>query len=122
MFICKQCHVERQNRQALESQSLQWINYSYTGRLNCPDCGTITRGEQFEYLNAFELLQKLDAMKEKVKAVENAEPFTLTGYHSAQDMLERSKIFPAILKDTEAMHDVLQYAADLESIISEVRG
>ena len=122
MYICEKCHNARQNRKALESQPLQFTGYEYSGKVNCPDCGKYQKaGVIHQYLTAFELVQELEEMKEKQARIARPESFPVQGYHSVADMFERSKIFPAILQDVEAMQNALQYASEIESIIEAVQ-
>jgi uncharacterized protein YlaI len=122
MYICEECHNKRQNRKALESQPLQFIygiNETFTH--SCPECGTRKKQKAFQYLNAYELVMELEELKEKHEKLVVPDSFPVQGYHSAQDLFDRSKVFPAILNDAEAMQNALQYAAEIESILEEVQ-
>ena len=124
MFICEDCHNNRQNRQALESQPLQYTEHhykTYSRGGNCCDCGSRAPGEYYEYMSAFELVQEVTEYKRKLAIATPPDSFPVSIYHSASDMLERSKIFPSILNDTEAMYNVLQYAAEIEYTLDEVQ-
>lgn len=117
MYICTECHTERQARPAPEYQPLQHVasdGEHSKRRANCPDCSERVTGHWFEYLTAHELLDQLTEAREELAA--RAAAFPVQGYHSAADMLERSRVFPAILSDTEAFTQALQYAADIEEV------
>lgn len=121
MYICEECHNKRQNRQALESQPLQWTGYKYDAKQNC-DCGKYhVKSTWYEYRNAYELVLEICELKEKIEKLVVPDSFPVYGYHSAQDLLERSKVFPAILQDVEAMQNALQYAAEIELKLEEVQ-
>lgn len=116
MFICEDCHTERQNRKALESQPIQWTGYKYNGNINCPDCSTYQKKTTcYQYLNAYELVMELAELQEKLDKLKDLPQFPVSNFSSCQDMFDRSKIFPAILNDTEAMQQVLHYAGELEN-------
>lgn len=122
MYICEDCHNKRQNRQALESQPLQYVNHKYVGKTNCPDCSTYQKkGNVYQYLNAYELVMELEELKEKLEKLVLPESFPIPLFASAGELLQHSKCFPAILNDTEAMQNALQYAAEIESILEEVQ-
>ncbi len=55
---------------------------------------------------------ELVEIKEKLDKIEDLPQFPINEFSSCQDMFDRAKIFPAILKDMEAMQQVLQYAGD----------
>ena len=123
MFVCQECHTKRQARQALESQPLQWTGYNtwISRPTNCPDCSKHRKGTFYEYLNAFELSQELDALKEKWNAIQkqlDAMDFPLHMYSSAVDLAEQVKHSPAVLNDPEAMRQLIKYTAELEEIIT----
>lgn len=120
MLICRSCHNARQSRQAIESQPLQFTGHiSPIDRVTgCPDCGARSKGERFEYLNAYELMGELEEAREKLKKLEYSKPdFPLTDYHHAADMMEHVKSFPAVLSDPEAFRQVISYAAELEEML-----
>lgn len=115
MFVCEECHEARQERKDLESQPLQYTGYSYEARRSC-ECGKYrVKDTWYAYQSAYELLLDLNEMKEKTEKYVLPESFGVQGYYSAQDMLERSRVFPDILNDPETMQLVLEYAAELES-------
>lgn len=118
MLVCESCHKARQARQAMESQPLQFTGYETkaTRPVGCPDCGNSHKGGQYEYSTAFELLGELEEAREKLEKYENRPPFPLDFWDSAADMAEHAQSFPAVLSDTEAFQQVLQYAAELEEI------
>lgn len=120
MYICEECHTARQARMAPEYQPLQYVesDSEFRRKMNCPDCGRSVTSNRYQYLTAHELLAELEEAREALAARAAAMPdsFPVSGYHSAADMLERSRIFPAILTDVEAMAHVLQYAADIEEV------
>ena len=111
MLICDVCHDARRARPAIGAQPLQWTGYE-TGKqmtMNCPDCGRKRAGVYREYLNAFELVQELGELKEKIPSAE----WPVTFYESASDMLEHCLTTGRAITEEEAWQ-ILQYAADLE--------
>ena len=126
MLICQECHDARQNRKYVSSQPLQFTGYEGNlTTIHCPDCQHKRNGHYFEYLSASELLQEYTTLKENQEQEQERitlpESFPVQGYHSLTDMLERSRVFPSILNDPEAFHDVLRYAAELEQMIERVQ-
>ena len=119
MFICSNCHTARQARAAQEHQPLQYVepDSEFRHKMSCPDCGLSVTSERFQYLTAHELNQELTEAREELARLERTRAdFPVQGYHSAADMLDRSRIFPSILADTEAFAQALQYAADIEEV------
>lgn len=113
MFICEDCHTKRQARKAIESQPVQWTGGKCKLNTTCTDCGArVCNKPVYEYLNAYELVMELVEIKEKLDKIEDLPQFPINEFSSCQDMFDRAKIFPAILKDMEAMQQVLQYAGD----------
>ena len=121
MLICQECHDARQNRKYVSSQPLQFTGYEVNLTTNCPDCQHKRNGHYFEYLSASELLQEYTTLKENQERITLPESSPVQGYHSLTDMLERSHVFPSILNDPKAFHDVLRYAAELEQMIERLQ-
>lgn len=114
MLVCQVCHTNRQQRKALESQPLQFTGYETKAR-RCADCGGQKHNQPvFEYLSAFELMEKLEESREKIQKYEAAAPlFPFSFYDSAMDMMTHWELQGR--HDPEIMQ-LLHYAAELEGV------